>query len=202
MTFTVFIVDDDPGVLKAMSRRLRMKNYSVESFSSPREFLERHDPAIPGCALLDVAMPGLDGLELQEALTSGGSQRPVIFVTGTRDIPTTVRAMKAGAIDFLTKPVADEPLLEAIARAEQLDAESRRMRSELASIRARMATLTAREREVLMHVVAGRLNKQIAYDLGTVEQTIKVHRRRMMEKLGARTMLDLTRLMAKVDRPE
>lgn len=198
MTFTVFIVDDDPGVLKAMSRRLRIKNYSVESFSSPREFLEQHDPAMPGCALLDVAMPGLDGLELQEALTSGGSQRPVIFITGKGDIPTTVRAMRAGAIDFLTKPVADGPLLEAIARAEQLDAESRQVRSELASIRSRIDALTPREREVLKHVVAGRLNKQIAYDLGTVEQTIKVHRRRMMEKLGARTMLDLTRMMSKV----
>lgn len=202
MTFTVFIVDDDPGVLKAISRRLRMKSYSVEPFASPQEFLARHDPEIPGCALLDVAMPGLDGLELQEALTSGGSQRPVIFITGKGDIPTTVRAMRAGAVDFLTKPVADELLLEAIRRAERLDAEARQARSELASIRSRIATLTPREREVLGHVAAGRLNKQIAYDLGTAEQTIKVHRRRMMEKLGARTMLELTRMMAKIDGTE
>lgn len=198
MTFTVFIVDDDPGVLKAMSRRLRMKNYRVESFASSQEFLALHDAAVPGCALLDVAMPGLNGLDLQEALTSGGAQRPVIFITGKGDIPTTVRAMKAGAVDFLTKPVADKPLLAAIERAEQLDAESRQAQSELASIQSRIATLTPRERQVLTHVIAGRLNKQIAYDLGTVEQTVKVHRRRMMEKLGARTMLDLTRIMAKV----
>lgn len=202
MTFTVFIVDDDPGVLKALSRRLRMKNYSVESFTSPQQFLALHDAAVPGCALLDVAMPGLDGLELQKALTSGGSQRPVIFITGKGDIPTTVRAMRAGAVDFLTKPVADQPLLEAIERAERLDAEFRQAQLELASIRSRIESLTPRERQVLTHVIAGRLNKQIAYDLGTVEQTVKVHRRRMMEKLGARTVLDLTRMMGKVGRLE
>lgn len=199
MTFTVFMVDDDPGVLKAMSRRLRMKNYIVESFDSPQEFLAQHNPEIPGCALLDVAMPGLDGLELQRTLTAGDCQRPIIFITGKGDIPTTVRAMRAGAIDFLTKPVEDQTLLEAIARAEQADAEARQMRGELASIQSRIATLTPREREVFNHVVAGRLSKQIAFDLGTVEQTIKVHRRRMMEKLGVRTMQDLMRMVAKVD---
>lgn len=199
MTFTIFVVDDDPGVLKALSRRLRVKGYAVEAFVSPHEFLARHDPAIAGCALLDVFMPDLDGLELQRALTVGGFQRPVIFLTGQGDIPTSVRAMRAGAVDFLTKPVTDDTLLEAIARAVQADADYRRRRAERAAVRARLTTLTPREHEVLRHVMAGRLNKQIAYDLGTVEQTIKVHRRHMMEKLGAHTILDLSRLMAVVE---
>jgi FixJ family two-component response regulator len=147
--------------------------------------------------VLDVAMPGLDGLALQQALTDSGVHRPVIFLTGKGDIPTSVRAMKAGAIDFLTKPVSSDVLLEAIARAEKTDAEARRHRAELAAIEAKLATLTPREREVLTHVAAGRLNKQIAGDLGTVEKTIKVHRSRMMEKLGVRTVADLVRLAEK-----
>jgi FixJ family two-component response regulator len=195
--FTVFLVDDDPGVLKALSRLLRAKGYEVRPFTSPREFLAQHDADVPGCAVLDLAMPGLDGLALQRALTSGGSHRPVIFITGRGDIPTSVRAMRAGAVDFLTKPVSDRDLLGAIVRAEVQDAEMRRSRAELASIEARMVTLTPREREVLTHVVAGRLNKQIAGDLGTVEKTIKVHRSRMMEKLGVRTVADLVRLAEK-----
>jgi len=195
--FTVFLVDDDPGVLKALSRLLRTRGYEVRPFTSPREFLAQHDAAVPGCAVLDVAMPGLDGLALQQALTCGGSHRPVIFITGKGDIPTSVRAMRAGAVDFLTKPVSDRDLLGAIVRAEAQDAEARRSRAELASIEARMTTLTPREREVLTHVVAGRLNKQIAGDLGTVEKTIKVHRSRMMEKLGVRTVADLVRLAEK-----
>jgi FixJ family two-component response regulator len=194
---TVFLVDDDAGVLKALSRLLRAKGYEVRSFTSPKEFLAHHDLSIPGCAVLDVAMPGLDGLALQQTLTAGGSHRPVIFLTGKGDIPTSVRAMKAGAIDFLTKPASDADLLGAIARAEEQDARLRQRREELASIQARMVTLTPREREVLAHVVAGRLNKQIAGDLGTVEKTIKVHRGRMMEKLGVRTVADLVRLAEK-----
>jgi len=201
MAFTVFIVDDDPGVLKALSRRLRQKGYDIVTYASSREFLAQHDPAIPGCALLDVAMPNLDGLALQAALTAGGSNRPVIFLTGEGNIPTSVRAMRAGAVDFLTKPVEDKDLLDAIARAEQKDADARRTESEVTEIQSRMATLTPREREVLTHVVAGRLNKQIAGDLGTVEQTIKVHRSRMMEKLGVRNVAALMRLIAKVEVP-
>jgi FixJ family two-component response regulator len=194
---TVFLVDDDPGVLKGMSRLLRARGYDVRSYASPQAFLAGHDSAVPGCAVLDVAMPGLDGLALQQALTDSGAHRPVIFLTGKGDIPTSVRAMKAGAIDFLTKPVSSDVLLEAIARAEKTDAEARRHRAELAAIEAKLATLTPREREVLTHVVAGRLNKQIAGDLGTVEKTIKVHRSRMMEKLGVRTVADLVRLAEK-----
>jgi FixJ family two-component response regulator len=197
--FTIFLVDDDAGVLKALSRLLRARGYEVRSFASPREFLACHDAAVPGCAVLDVALPGLDGLALQQTLTVEGSHRPVVFITGKGDIPTSVRAMKAGAIDFLTKPVSDKDLLEAIAGAQEQDAKSRRSHAELASIQAKIMTLTPREREVLTHVITGRLNKQIAGDLGTVEKTIKVHRSRVMEKLGVRTVADLVRLAEKAD---
>jgi len=195
--FTVYLVDDDAGVLKALSRLLRAKGYEVKPYSSPQEFLKEHDPGVPGCAVLDVSMPGLDGLELQQALTAGGSHRPVVFITGKGDVPTSVRAMKAGAIDFLTKPAKDTDLLEAIRRAEGREAEARQRLSELEAIQAKLSTLTPREREVLTHVVAGRLNKQIAGDLGTVEKTIKVHRSRMMEKMGLRTVADLVRMAEK-----
>jgi FixJ family two-component response regulator len=197
--FTVFIVDDDPGVLRALSRLLRATAYQTRSFSSPREFLAEHDPSIPGCAILDVAMPDLDGLQLQQTLSVGGVGRPIIFITGKGDIPTSVRAVKAGAIDFLTKPVNRDNLLAAIASARQADARARQIRSERALIEAGLARLTPREREVLFHVVAGRLNKQIAGDLGTVEKTIKVHRGRMMSKLGVHTVQDLVRLAERVD---
>jgi FixJ family two-component response regulator len=120
--FTVFIVDDDAGVLEALARLLRARGYDIRCYASPREFLADHDATVPGCAVLDVAMPGLDGLALQQALTAGGAQRPVIFITGKGDIPTSVRAMRAGAVDFLTKPVNDRSLLAAIARAEEQDA--------------------------------------------------------------------------------
>ena len=192
--FSIYIVDDDAGVLKALSRLLRTVGYHVRTFNSPEVFLEQHDPTVPGCAIFDVAMPGLDGLQLQSALMAGGIERPVIFITGKGDIPTSVRAMKAGAVDFLTKPVSAEALLEAIERARRLDAQARQNRDVTASIEARLATLTPREREVFTYVVAGRLNKQIAGDLGTVEKTIKVHRGRMMSKLGVRTVQDLVRL--------
>jgi FixJ family two-component response regulator len=196
--FTIFIVDDDASVLKALSRLLRARGYDVRAHASPFEFLANHDPTIPGCALLDVSMPGLDGLGLQEALASADTQRPIIFLTGKGSIPMSVRAMRAGAIDFLTKPVSDKALLDAIARAEEQDKRSRQVHAELMSIHAKVAALTPREREVFSHVVAGRLNKQIAADLGTVEKTIKVHRSRMMEKLGVRTVADLVRLAEKV----
>jgi FixJ family two-component response regulator len=192
--FTVFIVDDDARVTKALSRLMRVKGYDVRSYNSPQEFLARHDATVPGCAVLDVSMPDLDGLQLQQALTAGGCPRPVIFITGKGDIPMSVRAMKAGAIDFLTKPVSNADLLGAVSRAEEYDKISRQTHQELAAIQARMNTLTPREREVLAHVVAGRLNKQIAYDLGTVEKTIKFHRGAVMRKLGVRTVADLVRI--------
>jgi len=195
--FTVYLVDDDAGVRKGLSRLLRVNGYGVQAYASPQEFLEQHNPAAPGCAVLDVALPGLNGLGLQQALTDRGSHRPVIFITGKGDVPTSVRAMKAGALDFLTKPVKETDLLEAVQRARIQDAEHRLADSELDSIQAKISTLTPREREVLVHVVAGRLNKPIAGDLGTVEKTIKVHRSRMMEKLGVRGIADLVRLAEK-----
>ena len=195
--FTVFIVDDDVGVVKALSRLLRAKGYKTQSFTSPQDFLQHHDAVVPGCAVLDVSMPGLDGLELQQALTAGGAPRPVIFLTGKGDIPTSVRAMKAGAIDFLTKPVGEIVLLDAIARAVEVDGRTRQAHAELAALQTKLSTLTPREREVLSHVVAGKLNKQIAGDLGTVEKTIKVHRGRVMQKLGVRAVADLVRLAEK-----
>lgn len=195
--FTVFLVDDDAGVLKALSRLLHTKGYETCAFTSAQEFLEEHDPARPGCAIFDISMPGLDGLALQQIFKTGGHQRPVIFLTGKGDIPKTVQAMKAGAIDFLTKPVKDVVLLDAVARAEAADARVRQGLAELTVIEAKIASLTPREREVLSHVIAGRLNKQIAADLGTAEKTIKVHRGRMMDKLGVRTVADLVRLSEK-----
>ena len=198
--FTIYLVDDDPGVLKGLARLLRTRGYEVKVYSSPRLFLDQHDIAVPGCAVLDVSMPGLDGLEIQRVLSAAsGYHRPVVFVTGKGDIPTSVRAMKAGAIDFLTKPVKDKDLFEAVSRAEARDAESRRLHSEMKSMQAKVSNLTPREREVFTHVVAGRLNKQIAGDLGTVEKTIKVHRSRMMEKLGIRTVADLVRMAEKLN---
>ena len=197
--FTVYVVDDDPGVLKAMCRLLRARGYQVNPYASPRLFLEEHNATVPGCAILDVSMPDLDGLELQRELTiTIGSLRPIVFVTGKGDTPTSVRAMKAGAIDFLTKPVRDEHLFDAISRAQEKDAQSRKAHSELASIVAKVVTLTPREREVLAQVVAGRMNKQIAGDLGIAEKTIKVHRSRGMEKLGIRTVADLVRIFEKI----
>jgi FixJ family two-component response regulator len=197
--FTVFVVDDDASVVKALSRLLRAKGYDVRSFTSSRTFLDDHDAAVPGCAVLDVAMPDLDGLALQQALTTAtGLPRPIIFLTGRGDVPTSVRAMKAGAVDFLTKPVDGGALLAAIARAADQDAKLRQGHAELVAIQDRLASLTPREREVLAHVVAGRLNKQIAGALGTVEKTIKVHRSRMMDKMGVRTVADLVRLAQRV----
>jgi FixJ family two-component response regulator len=195
--FTVFLVDDDAGVLKALSRLLHVRGYEIQAFTSAQAFLTNQDASLPGCVVLDVSMPGLDGLELQQALTAEGSQRPVIFLTGRGDIPTSVRAMRAGAIDFLTKPVDDNDLLAAIARAEGEDAETRSALADLNSVCARFANLTPREHEVMTHVIAGRLNKQIAGDLGTVEKTIKVHRGRVMSKLGVRSVADLVRLAEK-----
>lgn len=194
LAFTVFVVDDDPGVLSGLTRLLAAARYTARTFTSARDFLSAHDPDVAGCAILDVAMPELDGLELQRALGTAGIERPIIFLTGRGDIPMTVRAMQAGAIDFLTKPVSAEALLAAVARAHARDSESRRARSEVASIKSGLEKLTPREREVFTHVVAGLLNKQIASELGTVEKTVKVHRGRMMRKLGVRTVQDLVRL--------
>ncbi|MGC1957057.1 MAG: response regulator [Pseudolabrys sp.] len=195
--FTTFLVDDDPAVLRAITRLLNAAGYTTKSFSSPQEFLSAHDPSIPGCAIIDLVMSELDGLHLQQALIETGSERPIIFLTGKGDVSTSVRAMKAGAVDFLTKPVKREALFSAVVRAAKVDALSRQRRDESKSIGDRLATLTHREREVLAYVIAGRLNKQIAASIGTVEKTVKVHRGRMMAKLGIRSVADLVRLADK-----
>ena len=192
--FTVFLVDDDTDVLKALGRLLRASGYDSREFASPEDFLREHDASVPGCAVFDVAMPDLDGLALQQALAASGVERPVIFLTGRGDIQTTVRAMKAGAVDFLTKPVNADAFLAAIDHARERESREREARAEVVSFTARLAKLTPREREVLGHVIAGRLNKQIAYDLGSVEKTIKVHRSRMMGKMGVRSLAELVRL--------
>lgn len=199
-TPTVFIVDDDPAVLKSLSRLLHSAQLTVETFGSPQEFLERHDTRAPGCLVLDYAMPGLNGLELQEALTTKDSAIPIIFLTGYGDIPTSVRAMKRGAFDFLTKPVNDDDLIKAVHAAFEKNRIAQQARDELADIQERLATLTPREREVLTHVVSGQLNKQIAYDLGTVEKTIKVHRARVMEKMKVHSVAELVRLTERLKR--
>ena len=195
--FTTFLVDDDPAVLKAITRLLNAAGYRTRSFSSPQEFLSAHDPSIPGCAIIDLVMSELDGLLLQQALIETGSERPIIFLSGKGDVSTSVRAMKAGAVDFLTKPVKREALFSAVVRAAKVDALSRQKRDESKSIGDRLSALTHREREVLEYVIAGRLNKQIAASLGTVEKTVKVHRGRMMAKLGVKSVADLVRLADK-----
>ena len=190
----VFVVDDDPDVLKGLARLLRSAGLEVAAFSSPHAFLELHDSSAPGCLVLDLAMPGLNGLELQGALKAKGSAIPIVFLTGRGDIPMSVQAMKGGALDFLTKPVNDEDLLKAVHVALEKDRIERQSRAELDEIQQRLATLTPREREVLTHVVSGQLNKQIANDLGTVEKTIKVHRARVMEKMKVNSVAELVRL--------
>jgi FixJ family two-component response regulator len=195
MSFAVFLVDDDPSVLTALSRMVRASGYESRGFLSPRDFLREHDPAVPGCVVLDLAMPDVDGLELQQRLAQAGGGRPIIFLSGRADIPASVRAMKAGAIDFLVKPVRRDDLLSAIARAEERDAAARAAADKQKSVNSRLSRLTPRERQVLDHVVLGSLNKQIAATLGTVEKTIKVHRGRMMTKMEVRSVAELVHLV-------
>ena len=194
----MFVVDDDPGVLRALTRLLVAAGFEARAFPLPAAFLEQHDPATPGCLVLDVALPGLDGLQLQQTLTASGAGRPIVFITGRGDIPSSVRAMKAGAVDFLTKPVNDRELLAAVRNAIEMNRRARVAQIELDALGQRLASLTPREREVLAHVVAGRLNKQIAADLGTVEKTIKVHRARIMQKTAARSLAELVRIADKL----
>jgi len=191
---TIFIVDDDPAVLNGLSRLLRSAGLNVQTFLSPEEFLSHHDPQAPGCLILDVSMPGLNGLELQEALKNGGSTIPIIFLTGHGTVPASVQAMKRGALDFLAKPVDEKDLLDAIMLAFEKDRVTRLNRAEIEEIQRRLDTLTPREREVLTHIVSGQLNKQIAFDLGTVEKTIKVHRARVLEKMKVHSVAELVHL--------
>ena len=191
---TVFVVDDYAPVRSAVSRLLRAAGFAVAAFASPEEFLAQYDPHTPGCLVLDLDMPAVHGLELQRILATKGSVLPIIFLTGHGDIPKSVQAMKRGASDFLTKPVNDKDLLAAVRVAIERDALARREQAKLSEIRARLATLTPREREVLEHVVAGKLNKRIAGDLGVTEATIKMHRARVMAKMKVQAVADLVRL--------
>jgi FixJ family two-component response regulator len=190
----VYIVDDDQSVLRALSRLLSSAGYEVKAFHSPKDFLQEHDPDVSGCALLDVGMAELDGLAVQQALLHDESHRPVIFITGHDDANTGVRAVKAGAFDYLTKPVQDTALLAVVQAAIESDIESRRKYAELRQLRSLLSHVTPREIEIMRHVVRGRLNKQIAFDLGIVEKTVKVHRARVMEKLNVRSVAELVRV--------
>jgi FixJ family two-component response regulator len=190
----VFVVDDYAPGRRSISRLLRAAGFVVAAFASAQDFLAQYDPGVWGCLVLDVAMPAVTGLELQSILAEKGSLLPIIFLTAHGDIPKSVQAMKHGASDFLTKPVNDEDLLVAIRVAIEKNRALRRDEAELSEIRARLATLTPREREVLEYVVAGKLNKQIADDLGTVEQTVKVHRARVMQKMKVHSVAELVRL--------
>ena len=192
---TVFVVDDYAPGRRSISRLLHAAGFPVATFASACEFLVQYDPAACGCLVLDLAMPAVSGLELQSILAEKGSLLPIIFLTAHGDIPKSVQAMKRGASDFLTKPVHDEELLAAVRVAIEKDRALRREQAELTEVRARLAMLTPREREVLEYVLAGKLNKEIAGDLGTVEQTVKVHRARVMQKMRVRSVAELVRLM-------
>ena len=191
---TVYVVDDDAAVLKAVSRLLRAAGFHVVTFSSPRRFLHQYDSTVPGCLVLDVAMPDLDGLQLQQMLAEAGQTLPIVFLTGNADVPASVKAMKQGAVDLLTKPVERDDLLESIRAALAKDQAIRLTHQELAGIRSRLSTLTPREYEVFGHVIGGRLNKQIAADIGAAEKTVKIHRARMMDKMKVKSVAELVRL--------
>src|SRR5208337_2304555 len=193
----VFVVDDDLSVLKSLRRLLSVCGFRVETFSSAQEFLRDYQDNVPGCLVLDICLPGLNGFELQRALAEQGHALPIIFITGHGDIPMSVQAMKAGAVDFLPKPFTDQALLEAIKQALDKSRGNDAVRSELAGIGKRLATLTPRETEVFKHVVTGKLNKQIAADLGIAEKTVKVHRGRVMQKLQVQSVAELVLISEK-----
>ena len=192
-TATVFLVDDEPEMLKTLTRLLRARGFTVCAFSSACEFAMAYQPIDPSCLVLDVAMPGINGLELQRRLTRDGVLLPIVFLTGHGDIPMSVRAIKAGAVDFLTKPVDHADLMRAVRAALERSVAQAAEHAEVADLSARLASLTPREREVLEHVIAGKLNKQIAADLGTSEQTIKIHRMHVTAKLGIVSAVELAR---------
>ena len=195
---TVFIIDDDASVRKSLSRLLRSAGYTTETFASAEEFLGREHYTGIGCLLLDVQMPGLSGLGLQEELNKADYHMPIVFITGHGDIPMSVEAMKKGAIDFLTKPFHDKDLLQVIEKAIEKDTYARAEYDEILDIRRRIERLTLRENEILGYIITGMLNKQIAFELGIAEKTVKVHRGRILEKLCVGSVAELVRLTEKV----
>lgn len=194
----IFVVDDDESVREALGSLIRSAGLNVETFASAHEFLSRRRADEPGCLVLDVRLPGLSGLDLQQRLAEINIETPIIFITGHGDIPMSVRAMKAGAVEFLTKPFRDEDLLAAIHEAIRRDGSVRRRQAEIAELRERYESLTAREREVMDLVVSGLLNKQAAAELGVSEITIKVHRGQVMQKMRASSFADLVRMSEKL----
>lgn len=191
----VYLVDDDPGVRTAIARVLESEGFRTSPSASTGEFLETYDPAQAGCIVLDIGMPGTTGLEFQAQMPALGMDCPVVFLTGSGDIAGTVQAMKAGALDFLTKPVDADALIEAVGRAVARGIDLRRASLERISAAALLDTLTPRERELVPYLLTGRINKQIAADLGVVEKTIKIHRSRVMQKLGVRSPVELLRFL-------
>lgn len=190
----VCVVDDDPGVLRAVTRLLQAAGHTVTAYSSPTAFLSHHASTAPCCLVLDVAMPELDGLELQQRLNRESATLAIVFVSGHADIPRSVRAMKAGAVDFLTKPFDDGQLLRAVDAALDCSRRACQLHRDRTELGRRFASLTGREKEVFEHVVTGQLNKLIARDLGAAEKTVKVHRARVMQKMQAASLADLVRM--------
>jgi FixJ family two-component response regulator len=190
----IVVIDDDASMRKALENLLTSVGFEVVLFSTPQEFLQSERPDRPGCIVLDVRFPGRSGLDMQRDLTSAVAQLPIIFITGYGDIPMSVRAMKAGAVEFLTKPFREQDLLDAVGTALERDRSRRAGELRLAELRARYDMLTARERQVMSLVVAGRLNKQIAGELGVSEMTVKMHRRQVMRKMQAAGVAQLVRL--------
>ncbi len=191
--FTVHVVDDDESIRSALSRLFRATGHTVKTFQSAHDFLAEASPKEPGCVVLDIRMPGMDGLTLQERMSDRGLNAPIVFVSGRDDISASVRAMKHGAVDFLEKPFKEEDLLDAVDRAIALDAELRERRSSNARFRSGLEKLTSREYEVMTFVIAGRLNKVIARELDVSEKTVKVHRGRVMKKMEAKSLAELVR---------